>query len=194
MSKAESDLLRRAQAGEMEAFTELFESFRPSIYAAASRLAGPDDVEDVVMETYLKAWQALPRFRGGSTLKTWVYRIAHNCAVDVLRRRERRKEVLLPETEAEHDGLANLPDTRQPAPDEAMARSELASEVRAALNELPVEHRTVLLLRFADGLSCREIAAVVGVSIGTVLSRLFYGKRKLRRILEKTGNEGAGHA
>jgi RNA polymerase sigma-70 factor, ECF subfamily len=194
MSDTTADLFKRARAGDMDAFAEVFESVRPSLYAVAYRLVGPDDVDDVVMETYLKAWQALPRFRGGASLKTWLYRIAHNCGVDIVRRRARKKEQALPEGEGGEDGWAKIPDSRQAGPDEMAVKAESAAMVRAALVQLPEEHRTALLLRFAEDLSCREIAAATGVSVGTVLSRLFYGKRKLQKIMERSDAGATDHA
>jgi len=136
------------------------------------------------METYLKAWQALPRFQGGSSLKTWLYRIAYNCSIDLRRRQERRKECQLEGAGADAAHERHNQNDFHPAPDETIAQEELARNVRKALNELPDEHRTTLLLRYVDGLTCAEVAAATGVSLGTVLSRIFYGKRKLRKILE----------
>jgi RNA polymerase sigma-70 factor (ECF subfamily) len=185
-----AELVRRAQAGDMEAFAEAFESLRPALYAVAARLVGPSDVDDVVMDTFLKAWQALPRFRGGCSLKTWLYRIAYNCGIDILRRRDRRKEQSLSQGEEDAGAEMDLPDLRQRGPDEIVGAQDGAEWVQAVLQKLPDEHRATLLLRFADGLSCREIAAATGVSVGTVLSRLFYGKRKLRRLIERAGMNG----
>ena len=182
---ARAALLKRAQGGDTEAFAALFEALRPSVYAVAIRLVGPDDVDDVVMDTYLKAWQALPRFRGGAQLKTWLYRIAYNCGIDTLRRRDRRKEDLLSEVETERGAMPDLPDERRPAPDEEAVLNEGAEAIRRALEQLPADHRRTLTLRFAEGFSCAEIAAATGVSLGTVLSRIFYGKRKLRRLLRE---------
>jgi RNA polymerase sigma-70 factor (ECF subfamily) len=183
--KSGSDmLLKRAQGGDMDAFAELFEPLRPLLFNVACRLVGPDDAEDVVMETFLKAWQAIPRYRGKAALRTWLYRIAYNHGLDVIRRRGRSKERVLSEKEVERDAWENMPDHDQRGPDEAVAVSELTQQVRAAMEELSAEHRTALLLRFVDGLTYAELAAATGVSIGTVMSRLFYAKRKLRAIVE----------
>jgi len=171
-------LLDRAKAGDVEAFAELFEGLRSRIFTIAWRLVGPNDAEDVVMDTYLKAWKALPGFSRRSSLATWLYRIAHNCAVDVLRRRRPGAEEGggTPDIEA-------LPDHRMRTAGEATIAAERVLEVRQALNGLSPEHRTALLLRYTDGLSYAEIASASGVSIGTVMSRLFNGKRKLQQLL-----------
>jgi len=184
MNRETQQLIRRASEGDMDAFAESFEPLRGMVYAVAYRLVGPDDADDVVMETYLKAWQALPRFRGRSSLKTWLYRIAYNCAIDMSRARHRRREqTLTPET-PEQGMEKNLRDDRQETPDVVMAREETVEEVRRVLTKLSPEHRATLELRYSDGLSYNEIAAATGVSIGTVMSRLYYGKRQLRRIME----------
>ncbi len=176
-------LIRRARKGDADAFAEAFEPLRSMIYAVAYRLVGPDDAEDVVMQTYLKAWQAIPRFGGRSALKTWLYRIARNCALDLIRSRGRRRERVLSQEELESPA-AQFPDPSQPQPDEVVVRSETAALVQEAMRGLSPEHRTALQMRFSDGMSYAEIAAATGVAIGTVMSRLFNAKRKLRAILE----------
>jgi RNA polymerase sigma-70 factor, ECF subfamily len=173
-------LLDRAGQGDVEAFAELFEGLRPKVFAIAWRLAGPNDAEDIVMDTYLKAWKALPGFNRRSSLETWLYRIAHNCAVDVLRSRRSDRE-----PEGGHVEAADLPDNRLPAPDQAAAAHELGGIIRRALDQLSPEHRAAVTLRFTDGLSYAEIAAATGVSLGTVMSRLFNGRRRLQRLLRE---------
>lgn len=168
----------------MSAFTELFEPLRPGLFRVALRLVGPDEAEDVVMETYLKAWQSLPKFREGSKLKTWLYRIAYNSSIDVIRQRGRRKETSISQHEDGEAAVRDIPDTNQPGPDELVEKNELVATVRTALERLPEPHRVALQLRYTDGLSYLEIAAATNVSMGTVMSRLFNGKRKLRQILE----------
>jgi RNA polymerase sigma-70 factor (ECF subfamily) len=185
MSAERGELLRRAREGDVDAFARLFEGLRPAVTGVAARLVPPDDVDDVVMETYLKAWQALPRFRGRASLKTWLYRIAHNCSMDTLRRVARRKEDPWPEAEGANVRPPGVADSCSPAADESAMRTETVAGVREALAQLPEAHRRTLLLRFADELTCAEIAAATGVSLGTVLSRIFYAKRKLRRILQR---------
>jgi RNA polymerase sigma-70 factor (ECF subfamily) len=185
MSRESVSLLKAAQEGDVNAFAELFETLRPMVHAVAYRLVGPTDADDVVMNTYLKAWQSLPRFRRQSTMKTWLFRIAHNCGLDLIRSRTRHESHLVHEDGGEDALVRDPSDPTQTTPDEQAHRSEAAARVRAALDEIPEEHRLVLLLRFADGLSYAEIAAAAGLSIGTVMSRIFYGKRKLRKVLEE---------
>ncbi len=171
-------------SGEMEAFAARFEPLRPMVFRVACRLVGENDAEDVVMETFLKAWQALPGFHARASLKTWLFRIAWNCANDHWRRRQReRRHGLSPD--ADSPDLAALADSR-PSPADLAADADDAARVRHALALLPEAMRTTLLLRYADDLSYREIAAATGVRIGTVMSRLFQARRRLRRLLAQS--------
>ncbi len=163
---------------------ELFDEARPMVFSVAHRMVGPDDAEDVLMDTLLKAWKALPGFSGRAGLRTWLCRIAHNCAVDHLRRRPRWSAQGRDETRGGADPSV-LPDPAQRHPAEAMAGVELDEQIRAALKRLSAEHRVTLMLRFVDGLAYSEIAAATGVSIGTVMSRLFNGRRKMMRLLKE---------
>jgi len=176
-------LLEQARHGDAEAFARLFEPWRPTLYAVACRLVGESDAEDVVMDTYLKAWRALPGFSGRSALRTWLYRIARNCALDCLRARRHTVSENDGRTREDEPGPRDWPDPRQRTPAEAVAGAEVGDLIGQALARLGEEHRATLLLRFADGLSYAEIAAATGVSIGTVMSRLFNGRRKLQRLL-----------
>ncbi len=179
----------RARHGDMEAFMSLFEEVRPLVFSVACRMVGPNDAEDVVMDACLKAWKAIPAFSGASTLKTWICRIAHNCAADCLRRRK-PWDTAAPNAVDPVDPGA-LPDTAQRSPADAMADAETQARIDAALRQLPEEHRVTLTLRFADGLSYAEIAAATGVSLGTVMSRLFNGRRKLMKLLKDIREERA---
>lgn len=181
--------LAKAQKGDAEAFAGAFEALRPSVFAVACRLMGPDDAEDVVMETYLRAWQALPNFEGRSSLKSWLYRIAFNCATDLRRRRQRSPEVRPEPTEDGQDPVERVADPGAVQPDEVLEADEIRQRVFQAMRRLPDEHRVALELRYTDGLSYAEIAAATGVGIGTVMSRLFNAKRKLERALMEMERE-----
>lgn len=190
-----AEFLGRARKGDVEAFLALFEASRGTIYAVAWRLVGPDEAEDVVMETYLRAWKSVPGFSGRSSVKTWLCRIAHNCAVDWLRKRNHLVQPYTPTEgeDGENSGERDqYPDTRLREPSEIMAGAELQTAIDAALEAVSPEHRTVLLLRFSDGLSYAEIAAATGVSIGTVMSRLFNGRRKVQKALMELGVKTSG--
>ncbi len=176
-------LLQQARDGDTEAFATLFEPIRPKIYAVAVRMVGHSDADDVVMDTYLKAWGALPRFGGRSALSTWMCRIARNQAMDLLRKRQRLSQR---EVHGENAELlaAREPDPKQPDATEQIMRLETQAHVREAVERIAEPHRTTLIMRFVDDLAYAEIAAAMGVSIGTVMSRLHNAKRKLKAALQ----------
>jgi len=184
----ESELFARARQGDAEAFAQLFEQYRPTLCRVVYRLVGADDCEDVVMESYLKAWRAIPGFRGRSALSTWLCRIARNCAIDWQRQSTRRERHHVHEYESEEDEaplIERTPDEQQPTPERQAHLNDLGQILQEGLAQLSDEHRTALVLREIDGLSYCNVAAATGVSIGTVMSRLFYARRRLRRIVEE---------
>ncbi len=183
------DLLRQAQEGDMEAFATVFEQYRPLMNSVAYRLVGGDDCEDVVMDSFLKAWRSLPGIRNLDAVRTWLCRMVRNTALDLLRKR-RREQVHLVEDVPDEDGsgiLDRIADEAAPTGGQEGERNELVGVLQQALSALSDEHRTVILLREADGLSYKEIAVATSASIGTVMSRLFYAKRKLRNLLAEQG-------
>ena len=184
----DTEWLVKARKGDAEAFAGAFEALRPSVFVVACRLAGPDDAEDVVMETYLRAWQALPGFEGRSSLKSWLYRIAFNCATDLRRRQQRSIEVRGEPTEDGQEAVERVADPGAVLPGEVLEADETRQRIAAAMRCLTPEHRVALELRYADGMSYAEIAAATGIGIGTVMSRLFNAKRRLRRALHRDGN------
>jgi len=185
MDETQIRLLESAQGGDMRAFAELFEAMRPALTRVAAGLVGESDAEDVVMNALLKLWKALPAFRGQAALRTWVIRVVRNTGLDHLRGRARRREVPL-ELEGD-DGEASrsmdLPDPTTVHPGETMDAEGDRGVITEALARIEPAHRRVLELRFLDELSYKEIAAATGVTIGTVMSRIFYAKRKLAKLL-----------
>ncbi len=187
------DLIARARSGDMDAFAALFERIRPMVFVVANRLVGPSDADDVVMETAVKVWKAIPGFSGRSTFRTWVYRLAWNCAMDALRARHRAAERMPADTGDAAGRADDIPDPAARTPAQELASAETGDAIERALNRVSPEMRATLLLRFADGLSYAEIAAATGVSIGTVMSRLFNGRRKLMaRLREDETDAGPG--
>jgi RNA polymerase sigma-70 factor (ECF subfamily) len=175
--------LRAAQRGDMEAFADLFEPIRPKVFAVACRLVGADEAEDIVMDTFLKAWQALPSFKGRAALGTWVCRIARNKAMDCLRSARVRHTELMPTEDV--GTRRDASEQSEDLPPVAMIRDEVRANVFRAVEQLSAAHKQVILLRYVDDLSYAEIASATGVGIGTVMSRLFHAKRRLRGIMEE---------
>lgn len=189
-NKQKQELLCRAQEGDMDAFAELFEEYRSFVFIIACRLAGNNDSEDIVTESFLKAWKALPRFQRRSSLKTWLARITRNCALDFRRESERRKNRESPAVNENGESfLEQHPGTVPGNPAGQAVNRETAEIIESAMTRLSEEHRTTVILREVDGLSYRDIAAATDVNAGTVMSRLFYAKRKLQRLLREAYDE-----
>ncbi len=176
-------LIVKAKSGDIDAFVEVFESMRPLVFNIAYRLVGPSDADDVVMEVYLKVWKKLSEFNFRSTLTTWVYRMVYNTAIDMLRQQRRYRQFFLHDWVDENFEKVDWIGESEPSPRDELEHSELISMVDCALKELDDAHRITLLLRYTDGLSYNEIAAATGVGIGTVMSRIYNGKKKLKKLI-----------
>lgn len=183
MKEQEAGQLEKARQGDMDAFAQLFEAYRPQMHRVAFRLAGADDCDDVVMDCFLKVWRALPSFRGGEKLGSWLCKIVRNCALDHLRRRKRIINFVPFEDDPTYPA-EKIADTEDARPDRRAELDDLGRHMETALQTLSPKHRAVLLMFEVDGLDYREIAAAIGVGIGTVMSRLFYARQRLRRLLK----------
>ena len=172
----EADLIVLAQHGDRNAFGELVRRHYPKTVQIVHRFCGdPSLAEDATQEAFLRAWMNLPTFRVGSTLQNWIYRIAINAAVDVLRRQS---------GESISDEKADLEVDRAPGPEMALLAKERTNAVQQAINSLPHAARSVLVLREYGELSYREIAEILDIPFGTVMSRLNYARTRLRHLLE----------
>lgn len=175
------DLAARHRYGDAAAFEEVYARYAEMIYNLALRLAGdPDDAADLTQEIFLRIYRHLARFRGASSLKTWVYRVALNHCRSRLGRRRLATHSLTP---APGEPDADIVDSRRGPLERAMAGAE-GRVVAAALGRLPRRFRETLVLRDLEGLSYQEIAEVAGVPVGTVRSRLARGRGRLRDLLE----------
>lgn len=182
----DAELVTRSQNGSTDAFESLVTRYRGRIYAMTLNMTGNDaDAWDLSQEVFIKAWRSLPKFEARSQFFTWIYRITHNVVIDWARKRK-----IQGGTEF-NDELGTVPAAgsvttpqQSPAPDRAMENQELGVRIKAALEELSPEHRAVILLKELDGLSYQEIAESVGCSIGTVMSRLFYARKRLQSLLQ----------
>jgi RNA polymerase sigma factor (sigma-70 family) len=169
--EAESSLVARAQAGEQRAFADLVRRYQERVFRFILRLIGSrEEAMDLTQETFMKAHQALPEWRPEAQFRTWLFRIAHNAALDLLRRRQTVKFVALGEPGADQDSL-DLPDPA-PQPDRQLADRQSIGLLERALHELPAEQREILLLRELEDMSYAEIAATLNIAAGTVKSRL----------------------
>ena len=176
-------LLRRAVAGNRGALDELFRRYRQPAYRVAFRLLGNEaDALDAVQEGFVKALTHLHGFQGRSSFKTWLLRVVSNAALDLGRQRGRRETVSLPGGGPEGDG-AGPAVPGEPA--RRLERDDLRRALDEALATLPEAQRRTFVLHADAGLSYREVAEVLGISIGTVMSRLYYARQKLRAFLAR---------
>jgi RNA polymerase sigma-70 factor, ECF subfamily len=168
------ELIHRSQAGDTEAFGELVTKYRARIYPMIYGLVrNENDAWDLAQEGFLKAWRSIHKFEHRSSFYTWLYILTVNLALDSLRRKGRRVEVEL------DDAIpCSLPSPRANYRD-----TEIGQHINAALAQLSPEHRAVIVLKEIEDLQYREIADILNLSIGTVMSRLFYGRRKLQSLL-----------
>jgi RNA polymerase sigma-70 factor (ECF subfamily) len=177
----ESALVQRCAAGDEAACTELVgEHQRMVIQLAMNLLGDRDEALDLSQEVFLRVFRTIYRFRGQSSLRTWIYRIAVNQARNrhrFWRRRHRADQVSLDEHLATHGEFVSEGDA---TPERVLAQKELAARLQAALDRLPFDQRTAIVLREIDGLSYEEIAFSLGVAIGTVKSRLTRARQALR--------------
>ncbi|WP_313078809.1 sigma-70 family RNA polymerase sigma factor [Pulveribacter sp.] len=163
----ETDCIARAQRGEVAAFSELVARYQERIYRFLLRMTrSQEDARELAQETFLNAYQALPRWRADARLSTWLFRIARNQALDRLRRARHVAFVPLDEVLTEQ-----LP-ADAPTPEAALQARQRVAALEAALAQLPVEHREILLLRDIENLPYEDIAEVLGIRLGTVKSRI----------------------
>jgi RNA polymerase sigma-70 factor (ECF subfamily) len=173
------DLADRHRYGDESAFRELYDRFAPMVYNLSLRLSGdPVRAQDLSQEIFLRVWKGLPRYRGGSSLKTWIYRIALNHC----RGRLGRRGLEIEDWTIEQWDRGPIDPAR--GPEEALLARDGARRVVAALLVLPVRFREAVVLRDLEGLSYEEIGAVLRVRKGTVRSRIARGRERLRVLLE----------
>lgn len=196
-------LVAATLSGEREAYRTLVERYQGRMMRMALEiLKNQEDAEDVVQESFVKAFLSLDKFKGESSFFTWLYRITHNMAVDLQRRQQRRggqhfeykeqisvsRDVVPGQNEAESEISPAVQNVE--GPHEALVRKQTASRLDKAFAELSDEHRAVITLREVDGLDYEEISHALGVPRGTVMSRLFYARKALQRALREIQPDG----
>lgn len=178
------DLVKRAQQGDMEAFEELVARHRDKIYARAfSMMRNEDDATDLSQEAWVKGWQRLKQFQGDSSFVTWMTRIVINLCLDQLRKHKRQRAESIEVLDEELGGVERQMPAVTINPTEGLERTELRARIDKALAQLSYEHRTVLVLHEFEELEYKEIAKRMECSIGTVMSRLFYARRKMAALM-----------
>lgn len=180
-------LVERARREDVAAFDELVHRHQRKIYALVHHMTGNrQDAEDITQDVFVKAYSALRRFKGDSAFYTWVYRIAVNRTINYLKRRKRTGGVSLDDMDqaVERDpAFVELRSRESPVRD--LSLTELQKKLNAALQTLSEKHRTVVVMHDIEGMPHEEIAKIVGCSVGTVRSRLFYARQHLQNELSE---------
>ena len=176
-------LIERCRTGDVAAFEPLVQKYRDRAWRLAFNvLRDREDAWDVTQDAFVRAWQALPSFRGQSAFYTWLFRIVVNVASDRARQRAARGRAFGTERVPEEDWERAMVDPGA-APDDEARRAEERARITRALAALPEHHRTIIMLSDLEGLSYREIAEVLGIPMGTVMSRLHHARKRLRDAL-----------
>ena len=190
MDFQEQKWIHAAREGDQNAFAELVRLYEKKVFALTLRMCkNPEDAAEAAQEAFLAAWQGLPNFRGDAAFSTWLYRLASNACVDLLRREGRHRDAAGPSFNDEVTNL-EVPDTAA-SPHDLAERAELRTQVEEGLAALSPEHREVLILREIHQLSYDEISHILNLDSGTVKSRISRGRRQLRNFLLKSGNFSA---
>ena len=184
---SETDLVKRCQAGDTEAFDQLVTRYRTRIFGMIYNMVhNEQDAWDLAQDSFVKAWKSIKRFRGRSSFYTWIYRIVMNVTIDWLRKKQ-VKGVGAEFDDAiqakQIDPASKTAPKADALPYEIMQRSETRTRIDNAIAQLSPEHRAVILMKEIEEMQYHEIAETLGCSIGTVMSRLFYARKKLQNLL-----------
>jgi RNA polymerase sigma-70 factor, ECF subfamily len=186
----DASLVKAARKGELAAFEELVFRHRDPVYARAfSMTRNEQDAIDLSQEAWIKGWQRLEQFQGDSSFMTWMTRIVINLCLDHLRKQKRHRADSIEAMDDESGGVERQMPIVTVNPTAGLERAELRKKIDGALGQLTAEHRTVLVLHEFEDLEYKEIAKTVGCSMGTVMSRLFYARRKMATLLAELKNE-----
>ena len=183
----EPQLVEWAKGGDLQAFEELVARHRDRAYVRAYSIMRNEDLAvDLSQNAWVKAWQRLAQFHGDASFTTWLNRIVTNLCLDELRRQKRARMDSIEEIEEASGPVENRMEIQEVDPMERIAREELRERIDAAMDKLSDNHRTVLVLYEYEQIEYKQIAEKMGTSIGTVMSRLFYARKKMAALLGET--------
>jgi RNA polymerase sigma-70 factor, ECF subfamily len=178
---SEAEIIARCQKGDEDALRELFNRYHQKVYRIAYGVVRQrEDALDVVQDVFLKLFRSIRNYKGDSRFYTYLYRMTMNAAIDHTRKTGKVIPFSLDE-----EGAPEPAERPEQAPDRLLLRKELDGKIQEALSRLPDDQRAALLFREVEGLSYQEIAEAMGCSIGTVMSRLHYGRKKAQRWLKE---------
>jgi RNA polymerase sigma-70 factor (ECF subfamily) len=181
------DLVTRCQAGDAAAFDELVARYRTRVFGMIYNMVHSEqDAWDLAQDSFVKAWKSIKRFRGRSSFFTWIYRIVMNVTIDWLRKKQIKgggNEFDDTIQLRQIDPASRTVPKSEALPHEIMERGEIRARIDKAIAQLSPEQRAVILMKEIDDMQYHEIAEALGCSIGTVMSRLFYARKKLQTLL-----------
>jgi RNA polymerase sigma-70 factor (ECF subfamily) len=190
MASSDEELVARSMGGDLDSFNQLVLRWERPIYALAYRVIGrEEEARDVAQETFLRAFRALPGFRGQAKFSSWLYRFTLNLCRDWLRR-ERRAPMIQPPEDADLFEMAAASGPSESI-ETLVTRQDLARRVEVAMARLPEEQRTAIVLKEYHGMTFQEIADLLGCPLSTVKTRLYQGLTVLRREMAKTAGRVA---
>jgi RNA polymerase sigma-70 factor (ECF subfamily) len=185
----ETDLIQRCQRGDQDALKEIYDQYREKVYRIAYGVVRHrEDALEIVQEVFIKLFRTISSFKGKSRFYTFLYRVTINVAIDYV-----RKVKKIPKMIVEEEGGFQLSEQPEKGPDRILLHKELEEKVKKAMDALPADQRMAIVFREIEGLSYQEMAEAMGCSIGTVMSRLHYGRKKMQEMLKgyvKGGGEG----
>ena len=186
MELTDEELVEQARQGDDQAFQRLVDRYHRRVFSiAVGMVRHTDDAMELTQETFFHLYRSLRGFRFSSKFSTWLYRITTNVCIDHFRRLARRPQTTqLPEPDEGDGPPVEWPDVEGERPDAAAQRTELREALEWAFQSLSPHHRAAMILREIEGLSYEEIASVTGCSVGTVMSRLHYARKRLQALLE----------
>ena len=184
MELTDAAIVARARSGDSDAYRVLVERHSRALFRLAFRMTGNEsDAEDVVQESFLRAYRQLGKFDERASFGTWLYRIATNCSLDLVRSRKRRSERMAPVDPEMDDPLLNLP-AAGPTPERSALSTEVRERVAEAMNDLSATERTAFVLRHFEGLCIEDVSRVLECQPGAAKHSVFRAVQKLRRALE----------
>jgi len=187
---ADGELVQTAVAGREASFEELVRRYQRPIAAYVYRMVGDyDSALDLTQEVFIKVYNSLARYRSEFKFSTWIYKIAHNAAIDHLRRHAVREQTLTGSVEGERREVAI--ESRRLTPEQESERKERRSEIESVVQLLQASYRELIVLRHSHDLSYDEIAEVTGLPLGTVKNRLFRAREAMRDLLVQRGINSA---
>jgi RNA polymerase sigma-70 factor (ECF subfamily) len=177
----EEDLIARCQKGDQDAIREIFDKYHKKVYRIAYGIVRQrEDALEIVQEVFIKLYRSIKNFKGKSNFYTYLYRITMNTSIDYSRMKKLHH---LSATDEERNlEFSNGPEKR---PDRILIQKELEERVNLAMEKLPPDQKAAIIFREVEGLSYQEMAEAMGCSIGTVMSRLHYGRKRLRELLKE---------